>query len=113
MRTWKPKITDKIISCYDGKVARFVPAKIIAVRGCFIQVEYSPYISDDTNVYQQWMTRISEIGFGGYLRTKKPGLMTMLFGKNECPGDWYSVFRLSDCPDYIKKSYEEKYEIKN
>jgi hypothetical protein len=107
MNRWNPTINDKIIACYDEKVARFVPAKIIAVRGCFIQVEYKAWASDDGVVYKQWMPRISEIGFGGYLRTKEPGVMSMMF---ECPGDWYSVFRLSDCPEEIQERYKAKYE---
>lgn len=76
-------------ACYDGKLGRATPAKIIKRRGCFNLFEFALYEKEKPLV-QEWFANNSS---GKYV-VYDDALMPRLFGIKRCPGDWYGIIKI-------------------
>lgn len=91
---FNPQKDEKVYVCYDGKMGRCVPGKVLDTNEDEVLVEFDEWAGDQKGV-KHWFKRESENHFGSFVPVKD-SLMMMLFGPEEAPGDWYSVISKED-----------------
>lgn len=98
------KIGDRVAVCYDGKVSRAMEGVVTGTKqNTRIRVRFNTWL--DNEPVETWFPRRARTNrYGGKRHTFAKfvrvgdSLMSKLF---DAPGDWYSVYKVSDLdPDY-------------
>jgi hypothetical protein len=79
----------KFYACYDGKMGRAMPVKVLKKRGCFMLVEFTLWASKPAKRVRVWFPPD-----GGAWVRHDHSLMAKLypiFSVKEMPGDWYRL----------------------
>ena len=91
---WNPKVGDRCFACYDGKYGRRVEGKVVKHQGGTLVVEFVPYCSDDNKPVKMRANR--KFGHWAGWLVEDFNLMSALFGRKACPGDYYAVYRYKE-----------------
>jgi len=93
MKTFNPKVNERVRVCYDGKRGRACRGVVTQVKENMIEAKFDQWAeSQDRALVCCWFTRQNPMAFGGWLKTKD-SVMRSAFGT---PGDWYAVYEYKE-----------------
>lgn len=95
------RVGQRALVAYDGKGGRCMPARIVAIRGCFVRARFHLWTSP-RRLAAHWFPRsvkYGEVRYGAFVAVGGWSLMKAL----GCKGDWYSLHPWAK--DLVRRSH--------